>query len=454
MARLHDESRDRKMALPTASIHSTEGMPKISWGKGSYLYDVDGKQYIDGSGGPAVYCIGHANEEVNDAIKAQLDRIAHGYRYNFTSDALDELSDIIRQRCGGTLKHMVYVTGGSEAVESCLKLALQYHAARGEMSRRKFIARERSWHGNTLGALSVSGFLERKAAFEGSLLDVIRLNPTNAYRPIAGSTADTVAEISAKELEDAIVQAGPENIAAFIFEPVVGAAGGCVPAPEGYAKRVREICNRHGVLMISDEVMCGAGRSGTWRALEKDGVEPDIMSVAKGLAAGYLPLGVAIYSEKVSAAFNHVAQTGHTFTGHTACCAAGVAVQKIVTREKLVERVAANEQKFKTMIADALRGVEAVGDIRGRGYFMAVELVADLKTKKPFPAEHKLFMKIRQQTFADGLICYPVGGNADGINGDVVILAPPYNATDAELTEIVDKLAKSMKQVLAKLNLG
>jgi adenosylmethionine-8-amino-7-oxononanoate aminotransferase len=454
MARLHDESRDRKMALPPASIHSTEGMPKIAWGKGSYLYDVDGKQYIDGSGGPAVYCIGHANEEVNDAIKAQLDRIAHGYRYNFTSDALDELSDIIRQRCGGTLKHMVYVTGGSEAVESCLKLALQYHAARGEMSRRKFIARERSWHGNTLGALSVSGFLERKAAFEGSLLDVIRLNPTNAYRPMAGSTAETVAEISTKELEDAIVQAGPANIAAFIFEPVVGAAGGCVPAPEGYAKRVREICNRHGVLMISDEVMCGAGRCGTWRALEKDGVEPDIMSVAKGLAAGYLPLGIAIYTEKVSAAFNHMAQTGHTFTAHTACCAAGVAVQKIVTREKLVERVAANEQKFKTMIADALVGMEAVGDIRGRGYFMAVELVADQKTKTPFPAEHKLFMKIRQQTFADGLICYPVGGNADGINGDVVILAPPYNATDAELTEIVDKLAKSIKQVLAKLNLG
>jgi adenosylmethionine-8-amino-7-oxononanoate aminotransferase len=452
MARLHDESRDRKMALPPASIHSTEGMPKIAWGKGSYLYDADGKQYIDGSGGPAVYCIGHANEEVNDAIKAQLDRIAHGYRYNFTSDALDELSDIIRQRCGGTLKHMVYVTGGSEAVESCLKLALQYHAARGEMSRRKFIARERSWHGNTLGALSVSGFLERKAAFEGSLLDVIRLNPTNAYRPIAGSTAETVAEISAKELEDAIVRAGPANIAAFIFEPVVGAAGGCVPAPESYAKRVREICDRHGVLVISDEVMCGAGRSGTWRALEKDGVEPDIMSVAKGLAAGYLPLGVAIYSEKISAAFNHVAQTGHTFTAHTACCAAGVAVQKIVTREKLVERVAANEQKFKTMIADAMHGVEAVGDIRGRGYFMAAELVSDQKTKKPFPAEHKLFLKIRQQTFANGLICYPVGGNADGISGDVVILAPPYNATDAELTEIVDKLAKSVKQVLAKLN--
>ncbi len=443
-----------KPEILPASIHATQNMPKVAWAKGSYLYDVDGKQYIDGSGGPAVYCIGHGNEEVNAAISDQLGRIAHGYRYNFTTDALEELTDIIRARCGGTLKHMVYVTGGSEAVESCLKLALQYHYARGEPSRHKFIARERSWHGNTLGALSVSGFLERKVAFEGSLLDVIRLSPTNAYRPIPGSTAETVGEASAKELEDAILKAGAKNIAAFIFEPVVGAAGGCVPAPANYAKRVREICDRHGVLMISDEVMCGAGRTGTWRALEKDGVEPDIMSVAKGLAAGYLPLGAAIYTEKVSAAFNHIPQTGHTFTGHTACCAAGVAVQKIVTREKLVERVAANEAKFKTMIADALSGVEAVGDIRGRGYFIAAELVQDRKTKKPYDAAHKLAIHIRQQALENGLICYPVGGNADGVNGDVVILAPPYNATDAELTEIVDKMAKSVKQVLGRLNLG
>ncbi len=433
-----------------ASIHATGDMPKISWGKGSYLYDSDGKQYIDGSGGPAVYCIGHGNAEVNDAIKAQLDRVAHGYRYNFTSDALEELTDIIRARCGGSLNHMVYVTGGSEAVESCMKLALQYHAAKGEMSRRRFIARERSWHGNTLGALSVSGFLERKAAFEGSLLDVSRLSPANDYRPIGQNNGLACAQ----ELEDEILRLGPDKVAAFIFEPVVGAAGGCVPAPDGYAKRIREICDQYGVLMISDEVMCGAGRTGTWRALDKDGVEPDIMSVAKGLAAGYLPLGAAIYSDKVSEAFSHQPQTGHTFTGHTACCAAGVAVQKIVTREKLVERVAANEQKLKSMMADALFGIDAVGDIRGRGYFMAAELVANRQTKKPFAAEHKLFMHIRAQAFDNGLICYPVGGNVDGVNGDVIILAPPYNATDAELTEIVEKLAKSVKQVLGRLRLG
>jgi adenosylmethionine-8-amino-7-oxononanoate aminotransferase len=427
-------------------IHSIASLPKIAWAKGSYLYDVDGKQYIDGSGGPAVYCIGHGNEEVNAAIAKQLDRIAHGYRYNFTSDALEELTEIIASRCGGELKHMVFLTGGSEAVESCLKLALQYQFAIGQKSRRKFIARERSWHGNTLGALGVSGFLERRVAFEGAYIDAVRISPANAYRPEEGA-------LDAQQLEDAILREGAENIAAFVFEPVVGAAGGCVPAPEGYAKRVREICDRYGVLMISDEVMCGAGRTGRWRALEKDNIEPDIMSVAKGLAAGYLPLGAAVYSGKVAQAIG-VPQTGHTFTGHTACCAAGVAVQKIVTRDKLVERVSANEGKLRKLMAEALSGVDAIGDIRGRGYFMAAELVRDRTTKKPFDSSFKLALNIRAQALENGLICYPVGGNVDGVNGDVVILAPPYNATDAELAEIVEKMALSIKQVLTKAGLN
>lgn len=430
-----------------ANIHATATLPKVKWAKGSYLTDVDGKRYIDGSGGPAVYCIGHANEEVNEAIARQLGLIAHGYRYNFTTDALEELTEILHGLIGGTLNHMVYVTGGSEAVESCLKLALQYHAARGEMSRRRFIARERSWHGNTLGALSVSGFLERKAAFEGSLLPVSHLSPANDYRPLAADNGAACAQ----ELEDEIIRLGPDKVAAFIFEPVVGAAGGCVPAPDGYARRVREICDKYGVLMIADEVMCGAGRCGPWRALERDGVEPDIMSFAKGLAAGYLPLGAAIYSDKVSdviTAAHGAPMTGHTFTGHTACCAAAVAVQKIVARDRLVERVMQNESKIKHMLAEALAGVEAVGDIRGRGHFIATELVANRATKQPFPGQLKLYMKIRQQALANGLICYPVGGNVDGVNGDVVILAPPYNATEAELTEIVDKTAMSISQVL------
>ncbi len=427
-------------------------LPKVTWARGSYLHDASGKTYIDGSGGPAVYCIGHGNGEVNQAIKDQLDRIAHGYRYNFTTDALEEMTAIIGARCGGSLKHMVFVTGGSEAVESCLKLALQYQTAIGQMARRRFIARQRSWHGNTLGALSVSDFQERQWAFAGALLPAVRIPAANAYRPPAGAlTPEEAGAAAARDLEEAILREGPDTLAGFIFEPVVGAAGACVPAPPGYARRVRAICDRHGLVMIADEVMCGAGRCGTWRALEQDGVEPDVMAIAKGLAGGYLPLGAAVYGKRVQEvimAAHGGPMTGHTFTGHTAACAAGVAVQTIVAREGLVARVAANEAKLKAMIAEALSGVEAVGDIRGRGHFIATELVADGGHKTPFAAERKLYLKIRAQTLENGLICYPVGGIVDGSNGDAVILAPPYNASDAELAEIVDKMAKSVRQVL------
>ena len=438
------------MNSPTPSnLKSTAALPKVVRAKGSYLWDAEGRQYIDGSGGPAVYCLGHANEEVNAAVMAQMGAIAHGYRYNFTTDALEELTEIIRSHCGGTLREMVYVTGGSEAVESCLKIALQYQTAIGQKSRRRFISRQRSWHGNTLGALGVSGFEERTRAYEGAFIPSIKLSPANDYRPIAGQ--GTLAERGAAELEAAILAAGAETIAAFIFEPVVGAAGGCVPAPEGYAALVRAVCDRHGVLMIADEVMCGAGRTGPWRALAHDGVEPDLMSVAKGLAAGYMPLGAAICTTKVWQAIRAVDGafgTGHTFTGHTAACAAGVAVQRIVAREGLLARVTAQGPQLMADWATALAGVEAVGDIRGRGHFIAAELVADPVTKTPFPADRKLFMKVRAQAMANGLICYPVGGNVDGTNGDIVILAPPYNATQAELDEIIDKAATSIKQVL------
>lgn len=439
------------------SLKDTNALPKVVRAKGSYLWDADGKQYIDGSGGPAVYCIGHGNEEVNAAICDQLGQIAHGYRYNFTTDALEELTEIVRNRCGGTLREMVFVTGGSEAVESCLKIALQYQTAIGQKSRRKFISRQRSWHGNTLGALGLSGFAERTAAYEGAFIPSVKISPANGYRPLQGATAETAGAVCAAELEAAILREGPETVAGFVFEPVVGAAGGCVPAPDGYAAAVREICSRYGVLMISDEVMSGAGRCGTWRALAHDGVEPDIMSIAKGLAGGYQPLGAAVCTTKVWEAIratDGAFGTGHTFTGHTAACAAGVAVQRIVEREGLVEKVAANGPRLKSWLADALAGVEAVGDIRGRGHFIALELVADRKTKQPFAAERKLFMKIRAQAMQNGLICYPVGGNVDGVSGDIVIFAPPYNCNDAELAEIVEKGARSVREVLRAEGLG
>jgi adenosylmethionine-8-amino-7-oxononanoate aminotransferase len=356
---------------------------------------------------------------------------------------------------GGELDQAVFVSSGSEAVESCLKLALQYHAATGQMSRRRFIARERSWHGNTLGALSVSGFLERRAPFEGALLEVGRLSPANVYRPPPNVSPPDVGRVCAAELEHEILRLGPDKVAGFIFEPVVGAAGGCVPAPPGYARLIRDICDRHGVLMIADEVMCGVGRCGTWRALQHDGVEPDLMAIAKGLAGGYLPLGAAVYRRRIAEAIlaaHGAAMTGHTFSGHTACCAAGVAVQRIMARERLIERVHDNGSRLMAMLDEALAGLDAVGDIRGRGYFIAIEFVADRQTKEPFPAELQLFARLRDTAFEDGLICYPVGGNVDGRRGDFAIISPPYNATDAELAEIVDKFAGAVRKVLRHLS--
>jgi adenosylmethionine-8-amino-7-oxononanoate aminotransferase len=444
------------MAALTHSPWQPVRLPKIAYGKGSYLFDAEGRRYIDGSGGPAVFCLGHGNEEVNEAIKAQLDRVAHGYRYTFTSDPLERLTEIVRRRCGAGsgLQRMIFVSSGSEAVESCLKIALQYHSARGETSRRRFIARERSWHGNTLGALAVSGFRDRRLPFEGALVEASHLSPVNAYRPPAGMKPENLAEHCANELEQEIARLGAEHVAAFIFEPVVGAAGGAVPAPPGYARRVREICERTGVLMIADEVMCGAGRCGTWRALEHDGVVPDIMAVAKGLGGGYLPLGAAIYHERLwqpMQARHGGLMTGHTFTAHTTACAAGVAVQTIVERDRLVERVAKDGPRLMTMLGEAVGDLPFVGDIRGRGFFVGIELVADRASKEPYDPALQLFARVRDKSFANGLICYPAGGNVDGIKGDHVILAPPYNATEGELGEIVDKLATSLKQVFEEL---
>ncbi len=436
----------------TGSSYGVDRLPKIAYARGSYLFDVDGKRYLDGSGGPAVYCLGHAHPEVNEALAEQNAKIAHAYRYLFSSDACDELTDIITDRTGGNFSKIVFVSSGSEAVESCLKIALQYHAARGEMSRRRFISRRRSWHGNTLGALSVSDFKVRRDSFEGSLLDVSFVSSANAYRPPEGVSADQLVPHLAAELEAEILRVGPENVAAFIFEPVVGAAGGVVPAPAGYAKAIEAVCRRHGVLIIGDEVMCGSGRVGTWRALEHDGIVPDIMSIAKGLGGGYVPLGAALFSDHVHETLVSAhggAQTGHTFTGHTAGCAAAVAVQKIVKRDNLLEHVLARGARLQQELRAALADVPEVGDIRGRGYFIGMEIVANPATKVPFAANLKVHADIGRRAFDAGLICYPCTGNVGGVAGDTVIIAPPYNASEDELGEIVSTLTRSVKDAVA-----
>ena len=440
------------MARGTGSGFGLSDLPRISHGKGSYLYDQSGKAYLDGSGGPAVFCLGHAHPEVNAAISAQLDSIAYAYRYLFTSSALESLSEAILRLSGGCFKDVLYSADGSEAVESALKVALQHFAARGLMKKRRFIARRRSWHGNTLGALSVSGFAARRRAFEGSLLDVIFVSAANVYRPPRDCEPGALAAHLAAELEHSILEAGPETVAAFIYEPIVGAAGGVVPAPPGYAAAVAQVCRKYDVLVIADEVMCGAGRSGTWRALEHDGVEPDIMTIAKGLAGGYIPLGATLVAPQVADPIlsEHGAyMTGHTFSGHTAACAAGLAVQRIIERDRLLERVHDVGASFQHSLQRSLARFEEVGDIRGRGFFIGVELVRDPKTRAPFPADRGLSFDIGQRAFADGLICYPCSGNVDGVTGDTIILAPPYNASDAELEEIIEKLTRAVSGALA-----
>jgi adenosylmethionine-8-amino-7-oxononanoate aminotransferase len=429
-------------------------LPKIARASGSWLYDAEGRAWLDGSSGPAVFCIGHAHPEVNAAIKAQLDQVAHGYRFTFTSDPLEEMTEIIDNLTGGGFRHMSFVSGGSEATEACLKMALQYQHANGEPTRKRFISRQRSWHGTTLGALSVSGFAARRGPFEGSLLDVSMLSQVNAYRPPPGVEAKDVATFCANELEQEILRLGPERVAAFIFEPVVGAAGGAVPAPPGYAGRIREICSRYGVVMIADEVMCGAGRCGTWRALAHDGVQPDIMAVAKGLGGGYLPLGAALFSDDIAEtvrAAHGAPLTGHTFTGHTTALAAGVAVQKIVSRERLVERVASLGPVLEGMLASRLQSLPQVGDIRGRGFFWGIELVRDPDTREPFDPSFQVFARVRDAAFERGLICYPTGGNVDGRRGDHVIVAPPFNVSESELDQIVSRLGDAIEAVLEAL---
>ncbi|WP_155810776.1 aspartate aminotransferase family protein [Phyllobacterium sp. UNC302MFCol5.2] len=437
----------RSNLKPTVSSFGVEQMPRIAYGRGSYVYDVDGKRYLDGSGGPAVYAIGHANEEVNSAIRTQMDQIAHAYRYTFTSDASDELQELVLRKTNDSFERVIFVSSGSEAVESCLKIALQFWSAVGQPKKRRFIARRRSWHGNTLGALSVSDFKSRRASFEGSLLDVSFVSAANDYRRAAGVTSEGLAHYLADELEAEILRIGADNVAAFIFEPVVGAAGGVVPAPAGYAKAIRNICDRHNVLLIADEVMCGSGRVGTFRALEPEGVRPDIMAIAKGLAAGYIPLGATLYSRQIADAIDQVhggPQTGHTFTGHTAACAAGLAVQKLIQREGLIEHVATRGARLQDELRAAMRHIPEVGDIRGRGYFIGIELVADPETKVPFDHQLQLHARIGSTAFEHGLIVYPCAGNVDGISGDTVIVAPPYNASDDELSELVDTLTSSI----------
>ncbi len=427
----------------------SQSLPPVAVaGDGAYLIDADGRRYLDASGGAAVSCLGHSDPVVRAAVKAQIDTMAFAHTGFFTSRAAEDLADELIAGAPPGMDRVCYTSGGSEAVETALKMARQYFVETGQPDRRRFIARRQSYHGNTLGALSVGGNSQRRAAFDPLLMPSAHIEPCNPYRDRQpDETEDAYAVRVADELEHAILGLGPENVAGFICETVVGATGGVVPPARGYFKRIRDICDRHGILFIADEVMCGLGRCGTLHAIDREGVAPDLMCVAKGLAAGYQPIGAVLVSSRVFGAFRQRGATflnGHTFMGHPVACAAALATQRTIRERDLLANVRAMGDRLRRRLHERLGDHPRVGDIRGRGLFVGVELVADRATGTPFPPTDRLHAAIKARAMDNGLICYPNGGTVDGVSGDHVLLAPPYIVTAEQVDEIVERLARSI----------
>ena len=422
--------------------------PTAARGDGAYLVDAAGKRYLDASGGAAVSCLGHSHPRVIQAIKDQLDRLPYAHTGFFTSDPAERLADMLIEDAPGDLDKVYFVSGGSEAVEAALKLARQYFVETGRPERHKVIARRQSYHGNTLGALAAGGNEWRRRQFKPLLIDTTHVAPCYAYRDRRHDESEEAYGIrAADELEAAIQALGPDSVAAFICEPVVGATAGAVPAVPGYLKRIREICDRHGVLLIFDEIMCGMGRTGHLYACAEDGVAPDLMTVAKGLGAGYQAIGALLVSARIFAAIESGSgffQHGHTYMGHPVACAAGVAVQQAIRDEGLLERVRLMGGRLRGALDERFGNHHHVGDIRGRGLFIGLELVEDRATKAPFDAARKVNVRIKAEAMARGLMVYPMGGTIDGQAGDHVLVAPPFIIEDAQIDEIVGKLGEAI----------
>ena len=419
-------------------------LPRAKKGDGIYIIDADGKRYLDASGGAAVSCLGHSDPDVIQAIKDQAETLAFAHTAFFTSEAAEELANLLIGKAPDGIEVVYFVSGGSEAMEAALKMARQYFLEVGEPERTKFIARRQSYHGNTLGALSVGGNVWRREPFEAMLMDVGHIQPCYAYRnQLDGETEEEYGLRAADELEAEIQRLGPETVIAFVAETVVGATAGVVPAVPGYFKRIRDICDRHGVLLILDEVMCGMGRTGTTFACEQDGIAPDIVCIAKGLGAGYQSIGAALVSAKVFQAFSEGSgffQHGHTYMGHPVACAAALAVQRKIQALDLLANVREQGEVLESRLLDRLGNHAHVGDIRGRGLFRGIELVADRATKEPFDPALKLHAGLKAQAMDRGLIYYPGGGTADGVQGDHILLAPPFIIEKPEIDELVDRL--------------
>lgn len=431
--------------------HSKIAPPTAVGGEGCYLVDASGKRYFDGSGGAAVSCLGHGDKQVSEAIKAQIDRLAFAHSGFFTSEPAEALADLLIKHAPEGIERVYLVSGGSEATEAAIKLARQYHVERGQPQRRHLIARKQSYHGNTIGALSAGGNEWRREQFAPLLIDVSHIAPCYEYA-LRGEaeTAEAYGQRATQELEDEILRLGADSVMAFMAEPVVGATLGAVPAVDGYFKRIREICDQYGVLLILDEVMCGMGRTGYLFACEADGISPDILCIAKGLGAGYQPIGAMLCSGEIydtiangSGFFQH----GHTYIGHPVAAAAGLAVVTAILDRGLLARVKTLGPKLQSALVDALGQHAHVGDIRGRGLFIGVEIVAERETKTPFPPELRIAARLKKAAFENGLVCYPMAGTRDGKHGDHILLAPPFIMTEEQIPEIVEPLVKAITDV-------
>ncbi|MFD1344134.1 aspartate aminotransferase family protein [Litorisediminicola beolgyonensis] len=433
--------------------HTKAHLPVVAGGEGCYLIDTDGKRYLDGSGGAAVSCLGHGDHAVIEAVKAQMDRIAFAHTSFLTSEPAEKLADLLIEHAPGTLDRVYLVSGGSEAAEAAIKLARQYHVEKGETQRGHLIARKQSYHGNTIGALSAGGNEWRRQQFGPLLLQMSHIDPCYEYRYREdGESLEAYGRRSADALEEEILRVGPEKVMAFMAEPVVGATAGAVPPAPGYFKRIREICDKYGVLLILDEVMCGMGRTGSLYACEQDGVAPDILCIAKGLGAGYQPIGAMLCTAEIYSAIESGSgffQHGHTYVGHPAAAAAGLAVVGAMIERELIPRVQTQGEALMEKLRERFGQHPNVGDLRGRGLFRGIELVADRETKAPFPPEKKLAATIKKKAFEAGLICYPMSGTIDGKLGDHILLAPPFIIEDAQLDELVDKLETGIEAGLA-----
>jgi len=451
--------RDLPRQAPNATRvfhrHTHMDPPVAVAGDGAWLIDRDGKRYLDASGGAAVSCLGHSDAAVIAAIRAQAATLPFAHTAFFTNEPMEALAEALVAKAPPGLSRVYFCSGGSEATEATLKMARQYFVERGEPARRHFIARRQSYHGNTLGALAVGGNAWRREAFGPVMIEGHHVSPCYAYRDRRPGEDDAAMTARlAAELDAQIRTLGAETVIGFVAETVVGATAGAVPPVAGYFRAIREVCDRHGILLILDEVMCGMGRTGTLYACEQDGVAPDLLTAAKGLGAGYQPIGAVLAAEHIYAAFWHgsgLFQHGHTYMGHATACAAGLAVQKRLQSPGMMAQVRARGEALDIRLVERFGNHRHVGDIRGRGLFRGIELVAERSDKRPFDPAHRLHARIKAEAMALGLICYPGGGTIDGRHGDHVLLAPPFIVSEDELDILVERLGSAVDAAIAGL---